>query len=160
MNNSNNNGGRSSKLTPEVQEKIVQALHVGMYHKQAAAFAGISVSSFYAWIAKGEQDDEQGLDTPFARFRHAVEGAEAKGEAELLGLITLAARTSWQAAAWRLERKHPEKWARRGPGSEITPQMLHEALDEELVDLENELRSLEAEKGRNSNEGDKPQLGP
>ena len=45
--------------------------------------------------------------------------AEAISETRLTLQVAVAARHSWQAAAWLLERKFPERWARppaREPG--------------------------------------------
>ena len=37
--------------------------------------------------------------------------AEATSEPRLLVYIARAAQTNWRAAAWLLERRHPERWA-------------------------------------------------
>jgi hypothetical protein len=39
--------------------------------------------------------------------------AAAVGEAALLGRIRIASETTWQAAAWLLERRYPKHWARK-----------------------------------------------
>ena len=41
--------------------------------------------------------------------------AMAEAEALHVGVIATAARKSWQASAWFLERKYPQKWGRRVP---------------------------------------------
>lgn len=51
--------------------------------------------------------DERG---PYREFRAAVQKAEAEAEERLLGIIEDAAPNTWQAAAWMLERKYPERW--------------------------------------------------
>jgi hypothetical protein len=46
---------------------------------------------------------------------------EALSEARLLVYVAQAARTQWRAAAWLLERRHPERW---GVGArEIEPEL-------------------------------------
>jgi uncharacterized Fe-S cluster-containing radical SAM superfamily protein len=47
--------GRPSKLTPEVQEKICNAIRAGNYYEAACAYAGIDYSTFRRWMIKGEK---------------------------------------------------------------------------------------------------------
>jgi hypothetical protein len=60
---------------------------------------------------------EQGADSEseqiYQEFREAVEKAKAEAEVRDVTLIDKAAKDgSWQAAAWKLERKFPNKWGR------------------------------------------------
>jgi hypothetical protein len=49
----------------------------------------------------------------YRQFREAVEKAKAAAEIRDVVLIDKAAQDgSWQAAAWKLERKFPQKWGR------------------------------------------------
>lgn len=100
--------GRPSKFSPEVQDKIVGLIRAGNYIETAAAIAGISKETFYDWMKQGADPKSR-----FAPFSDAVVKASAEAEAMDLLLIGQAARAGqWQAAAWRLERKHPKKWGR------------------------------------------------
>lgn len=96
-----------SKLTPELQERLVAFLRAGNYVETAAACAGIHKDTFYEWCKKGRKGEE-----PFAAFVEAVDKAIAESEARDVALIGKAATVNWQAAAWRLERKMPHKWGR------------------------------------------------
>ena len=49
-------GGRPSKLTPKVQQKIVEAIRNGNYYEVACRYAGVSYDSFRTWMARGEQE--------------------------------------------------------------------------------------------------------
>jgi transposase-like protein len=100
---------RPTKLSPELQQRIVQALSAGAYVETAAAMAGVSKQTLYSWLKRGA-DQAQG---PFREFLDAVEKAQAEAEVRDIALIAKAAQTQWQAAAWRLERKFPEKWGRK-----------------------------------------------
>ena len=51
-----NNMARPTKLTPEVQENICNWLKLGYYQEDAAIMAGISASTYYEWMNKGEQE--------------------------------------------------------------------------------------------------------
>lgn len=96
-----------TKLTPELQERIVAFLRAGNYVETASACAGIHKDTFYEWCKKGRKGEE-----PFATFVAAVDKAIAESEARDVALIGKAATENWQAAAWRLERKMPHKWGR------------------------------------------------
>lgn len=99
---------RPTKLTPKLQEQIVSYLRAGAYVETAAAAAGIAKDTLYAWLRRGAAGEE-----PFARFAAAVEEAQAKSELRDLAIIGKAAETEWTAAAWRLERKYPDRYGRR-----------------------------------------------
>jgi hypothetical protein len=101
--------GRQTKLTPEVQDRIVAALRAGNYQETAAAYAGISRTAFFDWLERGRNEPE----SIYAVFLDAVEKAKADAEVRDVALIDKAAHDgSWQAAAWKLERKFPQKWGR------------------------------------------------
>lgn len=101
--------GRPCKLTPVLQEKIVNAVAAGNYADTAAALAGISKGTFFAWIKKGARSHYG----KFRDFSDAIEKAQAESEVRDLRYIGQAAAAgSWQAAAWRLEQKFPKRWGR------------------------------------------------
>jgi hypothetical protein len=103
--------GRPLRLEkhPQVAEKVCEALRAGYSHEAAAAHAGISVRTFYAWRSKGEQNKGRA----YVQFLQNTEKAEAQGEGSLILLVRQAAATSWQAAMTLLERRWPQRWARR-----------------------------------------------
>lgn len=102
-------GGPDTKCSPETIKKIADAIAVGNYIEVASAMGGISKRTYHDWKAKGEEGIE-----PYTDFLAAIIEAEAEAEYRALTHIQLAAdRGIWQAAAWYLERKHPERWARR-----------------------------------------------
>lgn len=130
---------RPTKLTPKLQERIVGFVRAGAYVETAAAAAGISKETLYSWLRRGAADE-----VPFAAFAEAVEEAQALAEMRDLALIGKAAETEWTAAAWRLERKFPDRYGRRtkhevsgldgGPIAHehrhtITPDALSERID-------------------------------
>lgn len=49
--------GRDSALTPAIQERIVEAVRAGMHIRRAAERAGISETTFYRWMEKGDPDN-------------------------------------------------------------------------------------------------------
>lgn len=101
--------GRPLKLTEDLQRKIVEAIRAGNYIETAAAYAGVNKSTIYDWLKRGARGD----GAEFVSFSNAVEKALAEAEMRDVLIIGNAAKENWQAAAWRLERKFPERWGRK-----------------------------------------------
>ena len=100
---------RNTKLTPETQNKIVQAIRIGATYKHAADYAGISEASLYGWLAR-EKKETKGI---YFEFLDAVKRAGGEATVGWLAKIEKAATEgSWQAAAWKLERRHPDDYGR------------------------------------------------
>lgn len=106
--------GRITKLTPDVQKRIITALEAGNYFETACEAAGISASTGHEWMARGRGTSNTRPQTElYAQFAEAVERASSKAEIDNLNLINKAARDgTWQAAAWWLERRFPNRWGR------------------------------------------------
>lgn len=103
--------GRPSKLTPEVQDRIVQAIQAGNYIEVAAQYAGVHKGTLYRWL---QQADDPEADDIYRDFRDAVESARSAAEVRNVALIQKAANDgTWQAAAWYLERTSWQRWGRR-----------------------------------------------
>ena len=109
--------GRKPKLTPDLQKKIVDAIAAGNYNHVAAQYAGIGETSFYRWMAQGEEATS-GIKR---EFWLAVKNAEAQAEVDHVALIETAAEDSWQASAWWLERKHNDRWGRKERQEHVGP---------------------------------------
>jgi hypothetical protein len=104
---------RPTKLTKATQERICAALREGNYFSTACEAAGVGESTAREWVARGEGRSERPAGPPFAAFAAAVKKARAEAEAHALRQVRdAAAEGTWQAAAWYLERAHPERWAR------------------------------------------------
>lgn len=147
-------GRRSAgKLTPEVQARIINALRAGNYVETASHLAGVGRASVYRWIERGRAalEREEAGDTltedeeRYAVFAQEVEEARAAAMARNVTLVNTAAQTTWQAAAWWLERTNPQMWGRHlraevsGPEQgPIQVQVQRDALIERIVNLLNE----------------------
>lgn len=102
-------GTTKLELNPDLQTRIVTYIQAGSYVETAAAAAGICKDTFYAWLKRGAAGEE-----PFKGFSDAVEKAAAEAEVRDLAVVDKAARGgTWQAAAWKLERRNPKAWGRR-----------------------------------------------
>lgn len=95
--------GRPTKLTPEIQDKLVRALQTGMSRIGAAAFSGIGESTFFDWMAAGARDD---ASEETRRFRRVVLEAEAVAE------LTLVHEVKKADPKWLLSRRY-KRWAER-----------------------------------------------
>ena len=114
---------RPTKLNRDIQNKIVTAIRMGNYIETAAAVAGINKTTLYDWLKRGEREKQRvendsrkkirKSEAIYVEFSNAVEKALAEAEARDVMLISKAANTQWQAAAWRLERKFPDRWGRK-----------------------------------------------
>jgi hypothetical protein len=101
---------RQSKLTPETQKKIVDAIAEGNYLETAAAIGGVTYTTLNNWMKKGEQASSGA----YVEFLEAVKKAEAEAEALRVSRINRAGRAgNWQADAWYLERRYPDRWGKR-----------------------------------------------
>jgi hypothetical protein len=85
-------GGRPTKLSPDITDRIVNAIRAGAYVETAAEFAGLNKTTFYDWLKRGAKDREAERDSPFAQFAHAIEKAMADSELMDLGTIGLFAK--------------------------------------------------------------------
>lgn len=101
-------GGRPTKLTREIVDKIVRLVGVGNYMETAAATCGISKDTLYRWLKQGARQGK-GLARDLA---DGVYEATARCEAHDVAFMHKAAETDWRAAAWRLQHRFPERWGR------------------------------------------------
>jgi len=93
--------GRPTKYNDTVVERITQALRAGNTRRASCAYAGISEDTLSTWM-KQKPD-----------FADAIEKAEADAEVRNVAIIQRTADTTWQAAAWWLERRRKGDWSAR-----------------------------------------------
>jgi predicted DNA-binding protein (UPF0251 family) len=131
---------RPTKLTPQLIEEISNWLKLGYYQEDAAVMVGISPSTYYEWMKRGEKaiekEDQKMLNPPltsndvelaasqaaeegeivnlYSEFSEAVKKARAEAEGAHIRNIRRASDNGvWQASAWWLERSFPKKWGKR-----------------------------------------------
>lgn len=92
---------RPTKYTEETAKKICDAIRIGATYRIACAFAGITEETFSQWRKK------------YSEFSEQVHMAEGQGATGWLAKIEKAANDgTWQAAAWKLERRYPKEYGR------------------------------------------------
>ena len=101
--------GKPTKLDATVQARIVSAIEQGCDYELAAQYGGIHYDTFNRWMKRGKRE----LSGVCYEFYEAIKGAEGRSAVKWLALIEKAAQGGqWQAAAWKLERRYPQKYGR------------------------------------------------
>jgi transposase len=140
-----------TKLNPERQARIVEALNNGNYIETAARYAAITPQAMYKWLNRGNAERQRILEGEdplpeeqiYVDFVEAVEKARSQAEMRNVGLIQKAAVDgTWQAAAWFLERSYPKRWGRSdrlehtgADGGPMEVQVSVEQLEEKVLEL-------------------------
>ena len=125
---------RRTKYTPEVQRRICDALAIGATQALACKYGGITAETFNQW-----RKAKPG-------FSEALEEAEGRAVVGWLAKIEQAASAgSWQAAAWKLERRYPADYGRTVQQVEHSGTVVQEhtgALEVHAVDYRDAIRAL------------------
>jgi len=98
---SKNKRGRKSKYCPEIVQKIIEKIKLGLTEKDAYTLAGINHDSFYKWKKNKPE------------FAEKLKKAETELKQKHLARIQEASIKTWTASAWLLERKFPEEFSLR-----------------------------------------------
>ena len=95
------------KLHKEDIPVCVKMKKRGLNDKDIAAYLGVRRETFSQWVNHPRTENQTNLS-------NALKKAEADAKAAMLTAIQKAAveTKTWQAAAWWLERKYPEEFAR------------------------------------------------
>ncbi len=102
-------GGRPSKLTPERQARLAQAIADGHYYETACRLAGVSYKVFREWMIRGDAETQG----KYCEFREAITRAEAEAEEHAIQQWKAAMPEDWRAAQMFLERRHPDRWGKQ-----------------------------------------------
>lgn len=103
--------GRRTKLTPELQVKMVKIIRAGNYQIVACQHVGIPEKTFYEWMRRGERGWK--TDEPFRQFRQSILKARATAEIESVARIRAAARDGdLDSDKFFLTHAYPDRWGR------------------------------------------------
>jgi len=106
--------GRPTKLTPERQETICEAIRGGLCREEAAVAAGVARTTIQCWLAKGKEETE-GL---YRDFLTALQDAETSLEQECAAVLTTQLKADAPehirqgAAKFLLERRFRSRWSK------------------------------------------------
>lgn len=94
---------------------------MGATYELAAGYGGISYELFRQWREK------------HVAFFDAVKAAEAEAAVGWLQKIEAAADDSWQAAAWKLERRYPNEYGRTVVDQKHSGEVSHKVTSIETI---------------------------
>ena len=117
------------KLHKEDIPVCVKLKKRGLNDKDIAAYLGVSAKTFSLWRNHPATENQRNLS-------NALKSAEADAKAAMLTAIQKAAMEpkTWQAAAWWLERKYPEEFAR--PEVQLQREAMRESTDQLIKGFE------------------------
>ncbi|WP_367356694.1 hypothetical protein [Mesotoga sp.] len=98
-----------TKLTHVMIERASQLIVAGNTREHTAQALGIHRDTFSHWLTRGKKDSKG----PYKELYDAIDKAEAEAVARNVALIQSAAKKSWQAAAWWLERRYPQHFGKK-----------------------------------------------
>ena len=109
--------GRKTKLNPDVQKRICDALQKGNTRRVACLVGGVDESTFYNWINRGQEPqvkkdgEPYASELPFVEFFKAVTRAEAECESFHVENLLNHAKDDWRASIEWLKRRKKEDWS-------------------------------------------------
>ena len=96
-----------SKLTPELQDKFIHLLELGVPIKYACEALNIDERTYFVWMKLGRKKK----DDKYFQFLQSVESIPGKAMArKLLHLEKAAEKGSVAASIWFLEHKYPDEF--------------------------------------------------
>lgn len=134
---------RETRLTPAIQKKIVASIKQGNYFTVACEAAGIPEGTGREWLQRGRKTEDEPYSSFSAAIKKAegeseraaiariqaagrgrnykikkvketaVKGPEGEVRIETLTDTETGTEYSWQADAWYLERKFPDRWSKK-----------------------------------------------
>lgn len=108
--------GPPTKCTDAFIERVIECIEKGLPKGKAFTLGGVNEQTGFDWLAEVRKDREK-AHPQWVKLYDALEGALARHEDELVDVIRSTATSgmpnTWQAAAWLLERRNPNDWARR-----------------------------------------------
>lgn len=112
------------KCTTEAIAEAVRLKRAGVNNRDIAMALGIHEATFYRWIGNPKTENQRKLSD-------ALKKTEADYKSALLTIIyNSATKRDWKAAAWLLERKYPQEYAKQ---VRLPPQDLIETEDTDAL---------------------------
>lgn len=104
--------GRRSLYSEEelavLARRICEYIKIGNYTTTSAKAAGVNENTFWSYYKKGKAGNPK-----YKSFYEEIIKAEAEAEVMAVAMVRKAMPDNWVAAMTFLERKFPDRWARR-----------------------------------------------
>ena len=113
---------RPTKLTKKLAEQLTDLIREGNYMETACAYVGVDSSTVRKWTKRGIRERERMEKTGDAvipnekiyfDFSKLLEKANAESEMNRIENIKRLSIEDWKASAWFLERRFPQRWAKK-----------------------------------------------
>ncbi|NQT73578.1 MAG: hypothetical protein HQ553_12550 [Chloroflexi bacterium] len=102
---------RPTKLTPELQTKIVGYIKDGNYIETACQACGIDKKTYYNWMSRSDPSHPS-FSLLYVEFFHVVKKAEAEAIADVVKKWKGAKPNEWAKWATFLERRDKGNWSK------------------------------------------------
>lgn len=123
------------KFGPELAMKVVKFVSAGCFIETAAGAAGLSKNTLYEWMKLGENRKDPRSTEELRAWKKLLDEAAATAEARAVsGIQEAGAGGAWQAYAWFLERKYPDRWRARTSNEVTVKNGTTLPLDQETMD--------------------------
>lgn len=115
-------GGAPLLLTPQLIEDVKRILPTVLYMETVGDYLGVERTTWRKWVKRGaverrrlakEGAKPKASEVLYLEFFHTIKKSLAEGEIFDAGTIKKAAAEQWQASAWRLERRFPNRWGKK-----------------------------------------------
>src|SRR5437773_3263998 len=120
--------GRKTKLSPDLQKRLLDAIAAGNYIHTACAAVGIGESTYFKWLERGRAGE-----SPYREFIEALTRAEQQAIVSLVEIVRSHAIEDWRAAAFLLERRQKKDWGRHETLDATVTTKLDEDLERRLL---------------------------
>jgi len=105
--------GRKTKLQDDIQKRLLSAIEKGLSIIDSCEYAGISEKTYYNWLNKDIETIKDAGEQKkfFIQFLQNIK--KAQSECQMYCLDFIMKDKSWQSKAWLLERRFPDRWAKK-----------------------------------------------
>jgi hypothetical protein len=100
--------GQPTKLTPEREERIIEATLAGHTRRAAAAHGGVHVDTLQEWLRRGRAGDAK-----YSEFSERFDLADGRAELSVITDWRRAVTHDWRAAQAFAARRWPSSWGPR-----------------------------------------------
>ena len=113
--------GRPTVLTPEVIAEVGLLLPAVLFNGPLADFVGVNRVTLWRWVRRGKRErarqaagqEPRPSEAIYLELCNAYKKGLAEAQIRAARVIREAAEAGvWQAAAWLLERRWPDRWGR------------------------------------------------